>query len=56
MDGETLEGFDLLSTVALSVTALMAAGDRTVQQELLPRVVEGRTVLALAATDDRGVW
>lgn len=27
---EMLEGFDLLSTVVLSVTALMAAGYRTV--------------------------
>jgi alkylation response protein AidB-like acyl-CoA dehydrogenase len=54
--GRALGCGPLVSTVALSVTALLAAGDEMLQKELLPAVVEGRTVLALAATDDRGTW
>jgi alkylation response protein AidB-like acyl-CoA dehydrogenase len=54
--GRALACGPLVSTVALSVTALLAAGDDVLQKELLPGVVEGRTVLALAATDDRGTW
>jgi acyl-CoA dehydrogenase len=54
--GRALGCGPLVSTIALSVSALLASGDEVVQQELLPGVVEGRTVLALAATDDRGSW
>jgi acyl-CoA dehydrogenase len=54
--GRTLLGGPLLGTVALAVPALLAAGDDSVAAELLPGVVDGSTVLALAATDDRGAW
>ncbi|MGY1716517.1 acyl-CoA dehydrogenase family protein [Geodermatophilus sp. SYSU D01106] len=54
--GRTLLPGPLLGTVSLAVPALLATGDDAVAKELLPGVVEGATVLALAATDDRGGW
>jgi acyl-CoA dehydrogenase len=54
--GRTLLCAPLLGTVALAVPALLATGDDAVAGELLPGVLDGSTVLALAATDDRGTW
>ncbi|MGR7024361.1 acyl-CoA dehydrogenase family protein [Geodermatophilus sp. URMC 62] len=54
--GRTLLGGPLLGTVALAVPALLVGGDAALAAELLPSVLDGSTVLALAATDDRGGW
>jgi acyl-CoA dehydrogenase len=54
--GRTVAPAPLVSTVALSATALRLAGDDGTAKELLPAIAEGEAVVALAATDDRGAW
>jgi acyl-CoA dehydrogenase len=54
--GRTVAPAPLVSTVALAATALRLAGDDGTAKELLPAIAEGETVVALAATDDRGAW
>jgi alkylation response protein AidB-like acyl-CoA dehydrogenase len=43
-------------TVALATTALLAADDATAAKDLLPALVEGRSIAALAYTEDDGAW
>lgn len=46
----------LVGTAALTATALRAVGDDGVAKEVLPRIAEGESVVALAATDTAGRW
>jgi alkylation response protein AidB-like acyl-CoA dehydrogenase len=46
----------LLSSAALSVSALLASGDRAAQQRLLPGIASGTRIATLAITGARGRW
>jgi alkylation response protein AidB-like acyl-CoA dehydrogenase len=54
--GRSLARTPFLATVGLAVSALLESGDDALQQELLPGVCAGETVLSVVATDQRGVW
>jgi acyl-CoA dehydrogenase len=54
--GRAVAPAPLIGTVALAATALRLAGEDAVVKELLPAIAEGETVVALAATDARGIW
>jgi alkylation response protein AidB-like acyl-CoA dehydrogenase len=54
--GRSLARTPFLATVGLAVSALLGSGDNALQQELLPGVCAGDTVLSVVASDQRGVW
>src|SRR5271169_1099111 len=54
--GRSLARTPFLATVGLAVSALLESGDNALQQELLPGVCAGDTVLSVVASDQRGVW
>jgi alkylation response protein AidB-like acyl-CoA dehydrogenase len=49
--GRSLARTPFLATVGLAVSALLASGDDALQQELLPGVCAGDTVLSVVASD-----
>jgi alkylation response protein AidB-like acyl-CoA dehydrogenase len=54
--GRSLLCAPYFGTVALAATALLAAEDGAAAKDLLPGVAEGRTIAALAFTEDDGSW
>jgi alkylation response protein AidB-like acyl-CoA dehydrogenase len=50
--GRTLAASPLLTTCALGVTAIVEGGSQEHKQELLPRITEGSTTLALAVDEN----
>jgi alkylation response protein AidB-like acyl-CoA dehydrogenase len=54
--GRSLFCAPYFGTVALATTALLAAEDAAAGKDLLPGLAEGRTIAALAFTEDDGSW
>jgi alkylation response protein AidB-like acyl-CoA dehydrogenase len=44
------------STVALATNAILASGDQSAQEYLLPGIAGGETIATLAFTEDSGRW
>jgi acyl-CoA dehydrogenase len=54
--GRVLALGPVLGSWALATTLLVDSGDRSVQDDVLPGVMEGTTLLAVAATGPTGAW
>ena len=54
--GRSLLCAPYLSTVVLAAGAILASGDRSAQEDLLPAIASGESVATLAVAEDSGRW
>ncbi|QLL07407.1 acyl-CoA dehydrogenase family protein [Mycobacterium vicinigordonae] len=54
--GRAVAATPFLGSIGLSANALLASGDSTAMAALLPGIVDGSVIAALAVTEDDGAW